>query len=175
MEKFKLDKIYFLVEPRPRRKQGVRAFEHRQAMLRLATKDTPKFGSIVLKQSRFTPEDTLPRLQSRFGGAQLFLLIGDDVLGHLIEWPSIDKLFSSVEFLIGIRNNAKKTQLQIQNIRRIKGNSFNYHIFDSEQPKVSSSSIRAALKRQETPSEIPVEVLNYIIRHKLYAVSENIS
>lgn len=170
-----LDRVYFLVEPRPRRKQGVRAFEHRQAMLQLAIKDESKFGSIILKQSRFSPEKTLPLLESRFAGAQLFLLIGDDVLGHLIDWPSVDKLFNCVEFIIGIRNDIEKTEKQIINIRKIKGDSFKYSVFKAEQSKLNSSSIRAVLKHGERPTDIPIEVLNYITQHNLYAESEKIS
>ncbi|MBI3337871.1 adenylyltransferase/cytidyltransferase family protein [Candidatus Saccharibacteria bacterium] len=91
-----LDKIFFLVEPRPRRKQGVKAFEHRTEMVRLAIKNEHSLGSIVLNQQRFTPADTLPLLTERFKGADLYMLIGDDMLDHLAGWPHVECLLQSV-------------------------------------------------------------------------------
>ncbi|MBI1857228.1 adenylyltransferase/cytidyltransferase family protein [Candidatus Saccharibacteria bacterium] len=92
-----LDKIFFLVEPRPRRKQGVKAFEHRTEMVRLAIKNEHSLGSIVLNQQRFTPADTLPLLTERFKGADLYMLIGDDMLDHLAGWPHVECLLQSFE------------------------------------------------------------------------------
>src|SRR5258708_1287895 len=63
-----LEKVMFLVEPRPRRKQGVRALEHRTAMVQLAIADEPQLSTIVLEQARFSVNETLPVLRARFSG-----------------------------------------------------------------------------------------------------------
>src|SRR5688572_16122728 len=83
LEACNLDKIFFLVEPRPRRKQGVRALEHREAMVRLATAKNDKYGVIQLEQTNFSVEETLPKLQALFEGAELHFLMGEDVFAHL--------------------------------------------------------------------------------------------
>src|SRR5688572_18703158 len=100
-----LEKVWFLVEPRPRRKQGVRALEHRQAMVGLAIESEPKFGQIMLEQARFTAHETLPVLQARFKGRQLVLLFGDDVLSHIADWPDVQKLVQAIELMIAVRKD----------------------------------------------------------------------
>jgi nicotinate-nucleotide adenylyltransferase len=95
-----LDKIFFLVEPRPRRKQGVRALEHREAMVRLAVADNPCLGIIQLEHSNFTVEETLPKLQALFEGAELHFLMGEDVFAHLNAWPNVNELLASSSFII---------------------------------------------------------------------------
>jgi nicotinate-nucleotide adenylyltransferase len=98
-----LDKVYFLPEPRPRRKQGVRALEHRQGMIEVAIQDDTRLGLIKLEQARFTPYETLPVLQQRFPNAEIVLLFGDDVLRHIADWPRIAELADSVRLLIATR------------------------------------------------------------------------
>ena len=39
-----LDKVFFLPEPSPRHKQGVKALDHRVEMVRLATANDPRIG-----------------------------------------------------------------------------------------------------------------------------------
>ena len=169
MEKFGLGKVYFLIEPRPRNKQGVKAFEHRLAMVQIAIGNNPKFGTIILKQSRFSPEKTVPILLTRFDKSQIYLLIGDDVLNNLIHWPSVNKLFKSVEFLIGVRGDDTKTKNQVQAIKNAKGDMFRYQLFKAKHSKISSSLVRAEIKNKKHSNHIPKEVFNYITSHKLYA------
>src|SRR3989344_87150 len=103
IKKCGLDKVFFLIEPRPRRKQGVKAFEHRVAMIQLALKNQPKLGTLILEQARFSVSETLPRLRERFKDAQLYMLVGEDVLMHMVNWPNVDELINSVHFVIGTR------------------------------------------------------------------------
>jgi nicotinate-nucleotide adenylyltransferase len=165
----KLDKVFFLAEPRPRRKQGVKAFEHRVAMVRLAINSEHKFGLIVLEQPQFTPQDTLPILEARFKGAEIYMLMGDDMLTHLGSWPHVKKLISSVRFIVGVRGGQKGEAIRrIKTIEKTRGLKFNYEIFVSEFPTVSSSKIRSLIKRSKTPSTIPKSVLEYIRANGLY-------
>src|SRR5690606_21472182 len=121
----KLDKIYFLVEPRPRRKQGVKALEHREAMLRLAVADYDKFGMIMLEQINFSVEETLPKLQSLFKGARLFMLMGEDVFAHLNSWPHVEELLGASSFIIGIRKDDRtKMEKQLKNLEKTRGIKF---------------------------------------------------
>lgn len=169
----KLDKIFFLVEPRPRRKQGVKAFEHRVRMVQLAIKRHPNIGDIILEQARFTVNETLPILKNRFKNSQLFLLMGDDVLAHLISWPHLDRLMSSVHFIIGTREQTRrelgKTLATIENSR---GTRFTYTIINTRHRRVSSRQVRAALRKGQMPPEIPPAVADYIDKEGLYSSSK---
>lgn len=168
-----LDKIFFLVEPRPRRKQGVKAFEHRLRMVQLAVADETRFGTIVLEQARFTPHETLPILQARFVGAELHLLMGDDMLKYLGDWPHVDGLIRSSHFIIGVRRDADEAVRRIKTIEETRGLRFHYRIFQSSLSEASSSRARQALRRGESPDSVPAPVKRYIQKHGLYtSISE---
>jgi nicotinate-nucleotide adenylyltransferase len=164
-----LDKVFFLVEPRPRRKQGVRALEHRAAMVRLAVKDDNQLGTIVLGQSRFTAVDTLPILQRRFKGAQLYMLMGDDGLTHLGEWPHVDELIEGLRFVVGRRKAASaEVKSRIEIIQKTRGLQIRYTDFAAPKAALSSSGIRRSLKKGVPVTDVSPEVLRYVRTHGLY-------
>lgn len=165
-----LEKVWFLVEPRPRRKQGVRALEHRQAMVGLAIETNPKFGQIILEQARFTPHETLPILQARFNGRDLVLLFGDDVLSHIADWPHVEKLIDSVELMIGLRKTESQKMLHsMKYLEKSRGFSFRYTCLYPDKPLVSSSRLRLALKKRQSVTTVPPAVLDYIRKKRLYS------
>src|SRR5208283_2318271 len=61
----KLDKLYFLVEPRPRYRQGVKALDHRINMAMLGVASNPKLGTIILK-TKANLDEHIKLLQARF-------------------------------------------------------------------------------------------------------------
>lgn len=168
-----LEKVMFLVEPRPRRKQGVRALEHRLAMVNLAIQDQPKMGSIILEQARFTAHETIPLLQNRFKGYQLVLLFGDDVIAHIAhhiaDWPHIDELAASVELMVAARQDDAEALKETFNIiKKTSGLTFVYTFVEPSYPDVSSSRIRLELKKRQQPTAIAEKVWQYIRSHRLY-------
>lgn len=164
-----LDKVYFLVEPRPRWKQGVKAYRHRVAMVRLAIAQDPRLGIIELEQERFSVTETLPTLKNMFRGAELSMLLGEDVITHLIHWPHIEQLAEGVSFVIGLRQHTEaEVKKNIAEIGRIRGLRFRYKIFATESQAVSSSHIRKTLHDGHISSGVSPAVLMYIKKHKLY-------
>lgn len=164
-----LDKVFFMVEPRPRRKQGVKAFEHRQAMVDLAIQGEPSFGSIVLEQVRFSADKTLPILKSRFKGAELYMLMGDDMLHHLGDWPHVDELLRDVAFIIGRRqDDPAEIKARIKNLEQTRGLKLRYKIFRAANSMDTSSQIRLAYKHGHTPAGLDPKVRNYINQNHLY-------
>lgn len=170
-----LDKVFFMPEARPRRKQGVKAIAHRLNMVQLAVMDEPRFGVIVLEQARFTPQDTLPVLKARFQGASLHILMGDDMLKHLGDWPHVEQLINAANFIIGVRSDQNKALGLLQSIEKTRGINMQYQIFQSSLPTVSSSRVKAALRKKSESNKIPMEVQAYIKRHGLYSPSEDVS
>jgi nicotinate-nucleotide adenylyltransferase len=168
-----LEKVMFLVEPRPRRKQGVRALEHRLAMVQLAIQDQPKMSSIILEQARFTAHETIPLRQNRFKGYQLVLLFGDDVIAHIAhhiaDWPHIDELAASVELMVAARRDDEEALKETFTIiKKTSGLSFAYTFVEPSYPDVSSSRIRLELKKRQQPTHITESVWRYIRSHRLY-------
>ena len=169
-----LDKVFFLVEPRPRRKQGVKAFEHRAEMVRLALKEEPKLGRIVLEQQRFTPIETLPVLQKRFEGAELYLLMGDDGLGHFAtaDWPHVEYLVENIKFAIGLREYSRQeTEKRIAILQETHGWRMDHKLFRAPKADFSSSKIKQQIKKGQTPTGLAKNVLSYIRTQNLYGRS----
>lgn len=168
----RLDKVFFLVEPSPRRKQGVKAFQHRVNMVRLAIEDEPRLGLIILEQARFTVPETMPILKNRFKGAKLCLLLGEDVIYNLASWPHANKLIEDVHFIIGTRHSEKNLHDHLQAIEQAKGKALNHSIFKTEQPKLSSTTVRALLRKGQKPKGVHPEVLAYIELNGLYSPAQ---
>lgn len=164
-----LEKIYFLPEPRPRHKQGVRALEHRLAMINAAIADQPQLGSIKLEQARFTPHETLPILQQRFKHHRIVLLFGDDVIRHIAEWPQVAELVRAVSLLVAVRQGHKPDLVRtFQVLAQTSGLMFRYDLVQLKEQAVSSSTVRAALRRGRPCFDIPPGVMAYASSHRLY-------
>ncbi|MBA3758236.1 nicotinate-nicotinamide nucleotide adenylyltransferase [Candidatus Saccharibacteria bacterium] len=169
IETCQLDKIFFLVEPRPRRKQGVRALQHREEMVRLAIKDQADYGMIVLEQANFSVEETLPKLKALFKGAELHMLLGEDVFQHLNSWPHVEELLNSTNFIVGLRSGDEEVMRQhLHSIEKARGIRFNTTFLVTEYLEISSSKIRLALKHNQKPTGHLSVLKNYIQENKLY-------
>jgi nicotinate-nucleotide adenylyltransferase len=170
LKKAQLDKIFFMVEPSPRRKQGVRALEHRIKMVQLALRNEPQFATIALDHAQFDAATTLPLLQARFKGAELYMLMGDDMLlTHFISWPHVDSLIASVYFLIGARMaTAEVVAAHVKQIEKTKGLQFHYLIIQAKHTNVSSGSVRRSLRQGRLTPDIDPRVAVYIKQQQLY-------
>lgn len=164
-----LDKVFFLVEPRPRRKQGVRALEHREAMVRLAIANEVRFGIIQLEQTHFSVEATLPKIQALFEGAEIHFLMGEDIIKHLNDWPHVEELLQNSSFIVGIRKGeAPKVRGVLAHIKKVRNLSFPFKLITTEQSTVSSSKIRLDYKKGKAPAGVSLEVADYIEKNGLY-------
>ncbi len=171
-----LDKVFFLVEPRPRRKQGVKALEHRLQMVQLAIAEESKLGTIVLEQGRFSVADTWPPLRARFKGSQLLFLLGDDMLRHFNdqEWPQLDAFMDAVEFIIGSRHeDLTAVQERIRALEQTRGHRLRHQLFKSPHMSVSSSQIQTALRTGKPTVGLPQQVRAYIAEHRLYTPAKS--
>jgi nicotinate-nucleotide adenylyltransferase len=166
-----LDRVYLLAEPRPRHKQGVKALEHRMAMIEHAIARESGLGQIVLDQARFTAHETWPLLESRFAGAQLFMLMGEDIFKRLIHWPRIDELVTSAHFIVGLRDGHDETDLRthLGVLEQTKALDLHYDIFRVSPPVYDSRQIRATLRSGKVPKGLHPDVLTYIEAHQLYS------
>ncbi len=165
-----LEKIMFLPEPRPRHKQGVKALEHRIAMVQLAVAKYPKFGTIILEQARFTAHETLPVLQARFPDYKLVMLFGDDVVHHITSWPNVDQLIDVCEFIIASRQeDIQNLEDIIQTLQKTTNIKFEYQITHTDYEKVTSSKIRLNIKRNKLYDGLKPEVAEYVKKNKLYS------
>lgn len=168
-----LDRVFLLVEPRPRRKQGVRALEHRVEMVKRAIAHEPKLGLIILEQARFNVVETLPVLEARFPHTQLYMLMGEDGLSHLAHWPQIEQLVPKVHFIIGMRkHNQGEVKRRIKVAEQVRGIKVQYEVFRPLHNDYASTAIRLQLKRGHEPTGLHPRVYKYIQAEGLYAPSD---
>jgi len=165
-----LDKVFFLVEPRPRYKQGVKAHEHRVAMVQLAIKEYPGLSSIIVDQPEFSVLETWPVLQRRFKGAELSMLMGEDIFARLAKWPRVDSLITSAEFIVGLRTSpgAEATE-HLKMIAQTRALQLNYQVFQPSAPKFNSTDIRSSLRQGKIPAGLNRAVAAYISANQLYS------
>lgn len=170
IEQCSLHKVFFLVEPEPRRKQGVKALEHRVRMVQLAIAKHRKLGIIVLEQQQFTPKATLPVLMKRFEDAELYMLLGDDMLAHITDWPNVKYLFQHIGFIVGARKTSTQTVQKIMDhIASVRSMKFRYEIINVPETNVSSFAVRARLRKGLTSKDVDPAVGRYIKQQQLYA------
>lgn len=169
-----LAKVFFLVEPNPRHKQGVKALEHRLEMVRLATRHQPQLGLIVLEDTRFTIVETWPQLQARFVDAELVMLLGDDVFRRLSHWPYLQDLALDTHFVVGLRQGTLPGAIDdymgtLQKTRHVR---VRYECFIAPHQTVSSRQIRHQLRQGKPVQALDKAVQRYITSHQLYSASK---
>lgn len=165
-KKLGLDKVYFLPEPSPRHKQGVKAFEHRINMVQLATANEPDFGVIVLDLQEFDVPRVWSNITARFLGSDLYMLIGSNAVKRLAAWPHTIQTGKQVPtFIIASREVTDETMITLMKTKKIK---FPYEILKTDYEIFRSSDIRIKIKHGEKPDGLPHEVLEYIKLNQLY-------
>jgi nicotinate-nucleotide adenylyltransferase len=149
-----LDTVVFLPERQPRGKRWVTPLTHRVAMLRLIVRAQPRFAVLVLPDTSFTVAHTLPRLQSRYSGHDLALLVGSDVAQRLPTWADADVLFAAARIIIGQRHGDSMPALQVP-----------ADFLPTMHAHVAASRIRSGQAEDIAP-----QVREYIHKHHLYGV-----
>lgn len=163
-----LDEVCFLPERQPRYKPGAEHYGHRVAMLTRALRPYGSFGLLELVDKYFTVQRTLPQLAKAFSAAQLVLLMGADTFVTLPQWGHVERLVSSCEFAVTVRQKSD-LQIIIATISHLQISTANLHIVDNMRPDVSSSDIRIALRQNVTTSGVLPSVVTYAKREWLYA------
>ena len=170
IEKHNLDKLYFLVEPTPRYRQGVKAFDHRVNMAILGVENNPKLGTIVTK-SKANLEDYIKTLQTRFSGQKLALIIPDYGLKRFFHLPNLLSYnFTNLDIVVGLSNqSADDVCLRLKLLSETSGLKFKYSWFKAKGLNINTADIKRKLKQGLKPDEVPKTVYDYILSQKLYA------
>lgn len=172
MQQAGLDRLYFLPERRPRRKQEVEHFGHRVAMLRTALRPYPRFDVLELDDVSFSVTRTLPKLQALCSGDQLVFLFGSDAIADLPSWPRAKQLLQQTELVIGCRQETKPQNIQ-QMIHGWPTKPRQYSILQSYAPAVSSGHIRQALRLNRPVKGLLSSVARYSNRNWLYVTLQS--
>jgi nicotinate-nucleotide adenylyltransferase len=197
-EKFGLGRVYFAPADLPphKQKRKLTDFQHRFAMLALATADDPDFVVSLLDAHTGHPNysiDTVRRLKSSLKKTdKLYFLIGMDAFKDIATWRKPEELLAEVEFIVVSRpgyaladvgralpESLRPTDLMMRAMRRqhaegtIALMGATIHLLGEVREKVSSTQIRAAAAKsvKQLSRFVPPPVAEYIKKENLYVGS----
>ena len=151
-----LEKVYFMVEPQPRRKTNQSDIRHRLNMMWLALRDQPGLEMLHSDHQTFSVAETLPWLEEKFQDAKLHFLMGSDRFEKLHTWPGFEQLKSKVEFVVGQREGEDSGQILIE-----------HQPIEASLSDLSSTNIRS-LPTEQLATAVPDNVAQYIKTEQLY-------
>lgn len=167
IEKADLDMVYFAPEVKPRRKAQVTHFAHRVAMLKLATRPYKRLGVLELPDRYFLARTTLPKLQQKFPGCQIHLLLGSDLFEHMPTWPQVELLIGKVGLVVGARGTYEVSEALAQ-LPQLPVQPLEFHVLDSVERQASSASIRQNLIAGKSSDQLVASVAKYARDNWLY-------
>jgi nicotinic acid mononucleotide adenylyltransferase len=107
----------------------------------------------------------MPELRTVFDGAELYMLMGSDVVWTFPDrWADLDDLFAQTSLVIGLRSGDTKRELKkiLKSLDVIVHPRYTF--VDSPLADASSTRVRrGTVERDVTP-----EVSSYIKQHQLY-------
>jgi nicotinate-nucleotide adenylyltransferase len=141
----KLDKVYLLLEKKPKHKAVYASYEDRFNMVASAIRSHPNIEVYDCKAENYPISRCLPKIKKVDSSAKLYLLTGQDVAEHIMSWEGAENLLDGVELVVASRDDG-----------------------------ITSGKIRKAIANGQKPIGLETEVLEYIQKRKLYG-SETIS
>jgi nicotinate-nucleotide adenylyltransferase len=157
-DKFALDRVLFIPAANPPFKEARAGYEDRCRMVELACAGEPRFVPSRLEAGKEKSYSihTIERVKAM--GGDVFFVIGADAFAEIQSWHRWEDVVRSVEFIVVARPGHLFTSPPGARVHRL----------ETVALPVSSSEIRQALARGETPAELPKAVLDYIHAHGLY-------
>lgn len=166
-KKAKLDVVYFMLEPKPRRKEGITHYAHRLAMLELALKPHKALRTLEVADRQFSVKSTMPRLRGMFKDSKLYLLVGSDTVAYFVdakEWPNADLLLKDFSLIVGLRGDADETSLK----KQLGALAKRIIIINTDKKHASSRKIRQAVASNLLHKDSLKATDAYIKKHWIY-------
>ena len=161
---FSLDQVLFIPAANPPHKEAGTPYEHRYKMVELACTEDPRFVPSRLEQDprKSYSIHAIERVKSISGvTGDVFFVIGADAFAEIQSWFRWQDVVRQAEFIVVTRPGHNYESPPGARVHRL----------ETVALPVSSSEIRAALARGETPAELPKAVLDYIRANGLYTTS----
>lgn len=160
--------------------------EDRLAMCELCFQETPKDGEAVFEVSDYEIAKadvsytwmTLEALHEQYPGAEFYFVMGDDMLLYLPNWRRPEKILEDAVLVSTIRSH----ECTVEELKAFAKETYpeqyaagRFLFFESEPFPVSSTEVRALVKKAERPIAkeklkqlLDPGVLQYILERELY-------
>ena len=168
MQRLGLDEVVFVPAGTPPLKSAAKTApaRHRHMMCVLATYDNPDFSVSITEIDREGTSytvDTVSQLTQENPGAELFFIIGADVLGGLHKWHKFDDILAMCRIVV---INRPGSILDEAVLEKYGDRVIPVGISDID---ISSTRIRRLLEQGESPRYLlPKPVYDYICKEGLY-------
>jgi len=174
-EKCGLDKVLFIPSGQPPHKPDTEVIDARQRyeMVRMAVENNPFFEASRIEVDRngltYTI-NTLQELKKIYGeGADLYFIIGADVVEELTTWREFRQVFQMCEFIAVLRPGYNDSDFENAIEKNRKDFGAKIRQVRSRLIDISSSEIRKRCERHESIKYlVPDSVEEYIGRCGLY-------
>lgn len=162
----RLDELRWVPTGEPWQKaRSITAAKHREAMVRIAMGDEPRFVLERCELERQGPSytlDTVRELQAHTPDASWFLVVGQDQYAGLHTWRDWQELLGRVTLAVANRPGAAPRP--DPQVLRVKHTAVPLPMMD-----ISSTDIRARVAAGQGIADlVPVGVARYIDQHRLY-------
>lgn len=153
--------VWFVVQARNpyKTQRDLPAFQHRKQMVELAIKPHPRIHVWETQQDRPHIVSTLMALRSQDPRHQYLLLMGQDLIDSLPQWPDFIEIMATAQILAYPRNGGPAVGFTHRNIKQL----------DIKPVNISSGLVRERMaKNQAINGLTPLPVIKYIKENKLY-------
>lgn len=172
-QQFAFDQILLLPSNLPPHKAAVElaSNEDRLQMCRLAIAGNPLFEVSSLEMQRqglsYTI-DTIELLKQQYAGAQLYLIIGSDMLFMFDQWKRYRDILNLTTVVVGARHPGEYDRMKNYK-ERLGSCGETIRIIHSDVVDISSTQLRDALKsKKEAGRYLENSVYRYIVERRLY-------
>lgn len=164
-----LETVVILIEKQPHRKQDVTSYEHRLAIIDLATQEYPSIRMLQYDHDNVTIDNALPVLGQQFGDAQYWYIVGSDMIQHIGDWQNVEALFAAMHLCVILRDNQDERQtVQWLEVLKKQYSSLVYRVLPGVWSPVSSSQIRNEIASTGHSRYLHRGVLKYILTNNVY-------
>lgn len=147
----------------------------RLEMLKLATKDfdIAEISEIELsREGKSYTDETLKALSSLYPEAELWLIMGGDMLDILDKWRNFSWLIKNVQ-ICALSRLSDRNRLEISSKTLREKYDANIILADNKAIEISSTELRKALKKRSGVEYLSSDVYAYIIKNRLYGSKAN--
>lgn len=139
---------------------------HRLNMLKLATKNNPKFTVSDIEYKRKGKSYTILTIRELYKiYGKINFLIGTDAFDKIESWYEADELKNLVKFIVFKRDD----NFDISRYHYLKAKGYDFEVQTLPFFDISSSQLREMIKNNEdTSSYLPKIVEDYILKNGLY-------
>ena len=179
-QRLKADKLLIIPDCQPPHKEmerGAPSPEQRLEMCRLAFAGIrgAEVSDIEIRRGgKSYTSDTLRSLREEYPDAELWLLMGGDMLKTLATWHEAEYILSAVKIGAFPRTSGREKRALEDTVKSLKARyGAAVELLPLKPRSVSSTQIRRALRFRGGAGQLSARVYGYIVQRRLYGVRVN--